>query len=299
LSEHEPIYKNILEYTNATMDNCLNAGGYLTWYAGMPYVWRGGGGGGAPARAMAETPRSKEDVNATFRVAVLPGLASYLDTSEIPGPCRNVQNISLASLPPNLMNSSTLLQCRLVNTTYHVDFEYTDGNQTIVVNAPRTPSDTVVERLVHMYGPLEVEDACAALQPYDTSSRTPAADVRPCRIDTEALQRVAYQSILDSFFGVIGGPVSRREFGFRGNILSTTLLEMPELGFLTDYARAHEHLGGGEETNLHIEMGDSGRADIAGLIEPDDTVERMTLAGGLEQMFLNLTVSLMSSPTFQ
>jgi hypothetical protein len=284
LSEHETIYRNILAYTNETTQNCLLAGGYLTWHSALPYIRRG-----TPPK-MDETPRSKEVENAMFRVAVLPGLASYLDVSH--------RSCSLASLPPNLLDDSTLLECRMVNTTYHVDFEYTDGNQTVIVDAPRAPSDTVVETLVHMYGPRETNDSCAELQAFRTRGQSSTKDFEPCVIESESLKRVAYQSILDAFFGVIGGPVSRLEFGYRGNILSTALLDTLELGFLTDYARAHFR-GDGTEPNLHVAMGETGRPDLAGLGEPDASTRKLSLAEGLEQVFLNLTVSLMSSPLFQ
>ena len=293
LSEHETIYRNILAYTNETMENCYNAGGYLTWYSKLPYLRRGG-----TVSGMIETPRAKDDANATFRVAVLPGLASYLDVS-IPGPCHMTQNISLASLPPNLLADSTLLECRMVNTTYHVDFEYTDGNQTVTVDAPRAASDTAVETLVHMYGPRETNDSCAELQVFKARGLSVIQGFEPCVIEPESLKRVAYNSILDAFFGVIGGPVSRLEFGFRGDILSTALLDTLELGFLTDYARAHKSRGDGAEPNLHVAMGETGRPDLAGLIEPDASTRKLSLAEGLEQVFLNLTVSLMSSPLFQ
>jgi hypothetical protein len=293
LAEHDAIYQNILEYTNNTAENCQDAGGYVTWDADLPYK---GHGSRLP---MVETTRPFSPGNATFHVAVLPALASYLRNT-VPAVCNDRQNISLASLPPNLLNNSTLLQCRLVNATYHAEFDYTNGNQTVSVDAPRTPLDTVTGRVIDIYGPSTNENSCAELHGSTMDAKLSPENYEPCRIQSQVLQRVAYQSIMEAFLNVISGPVSRGDFGFKGNILSTTLLETSELAHLTDYARAHEPPLYGVHPNLHIAIGvDAGRADIAGLSEPDPTAKRLSLADGLEQMFQNLTVSLMSSPVFQ
>lgn len=290
-AEQDAIYRNILEYTNDTSDNCFEAGGYYTWYANLPYDRAGG-----LSSPMGETDRSIALENATFHVAVLPALVSYLETAPVQ-PCGR-PNISLASLPANLLDNSTLLQCQLVNTTYQADFKYTDGNQTVVVNAPPTSVDTRVERLVDVHGPSENENSCAELHGYSRRTNFSTQVFEPCRIEPEVLQRIAYQSMLEAFFGVISGPVNRLENDYKGNILSTTLLETLELDYLTDYAHVHA-LRASYDTNLHKVISDSGRADIAGLSKPDPTAERLSLADGLEQMFQNLTLSLMSSTVFQ
>jgi hypothetical protein len=292
LAEHDAIYQNILEYTNDTTENCQDAGGYVTWRAELPYKRQGS------RLPMGETTHPFSTGNATFHVAVLPALASYLHTT-IPALCNQNQNISLASLPPNLLNNSTLLQCRLVNTTYHAEFNYTNGNQTVSVDAPRAHLDTAAERLVDAYGPSTDENSCAELHGSTIDAILSPKNYEPCRIQSQVLQRVAYQSIMEAFFNVVSGPVSRGDFGFKGNILSTTILETSELAHLTDYARAHEPQVYGVQQNLQIALGDAGRADIAGLSEPVTTAKRLSLADGLEQMFQNLTVSLMSSPVFQ
>ena len=192
-----------------------------------------------------------------------------------------------------------LLQCQLVDSTYNVAFEYVNGNQTVAIKVPRTMPEEPVTAISKITGPTNascVGFSAGYLRPHGQPDNQPDWPER-CDFDQGLARQLAYKSMLDAFFNLIGGIVALDQSS-AGTILATTLLRSRELHFLTNYARTMER-SSPDWQNAHSGLFKAGRTDLAGLIIPEPMEKRPALARELEVMFQNLTVSLMSSTTFQ
>jgi hypothetical protein len=301
-SESEAVEQNILEYVKSG-GVCYEAPGYITWFGDLPYISNmpkdERGSNISEAEPVVEpNGQAVSDGNARFRLAVLPALLYVIEMSDrqVPSICSDSDDI----LRSSGNDTSLMLQCQLVNSTYSVAFEYVNGNQTVAIEVPRATREEPVTAISTITGP--TNETCVGfragylLDPTATLVGFPDWPER-CEFDPYLARQLAYKSIFDAFFNTISGPVALDQSS-AGNILGTTLLRTKELNFLTNYARA---MSGSSPkwNNAHSGLFEAGRVELAGLITPEPEDKRPALARELEVMFQNLNVSLMSSTAFQ
>lgn len=290
---HTQIDQNIMDYINSS-DHCARASAYITWVGDLPY-----------SRDFSVT--ALNDTEATFvpsgqtlsythpefYVAVLPVLMTQgifhvceFGFHEDPANPQDVYDFNV-----------TMLQCQLVNSTYHVSFDYVNGNQTVRIDVPLTPEEKFMTTIDRVAGP--VNESCVFLHTGHYHEPGGYAVPNDCIIEKSLpQQQLAYQSILDAFFSIVSGPIDQYPT-IVGNVISTTLLETEELSFATDFSRALQR-SDGTWWNLQASLVASNQTDIAGIIiTPDPAETRLPLARGLEEMFQNFTVSLLSSSAFR
>jgi hypothetical protein len=301
-SESNAVEQNIREYIEYG-SVCWNAPGYITWIGDLPYVSSLPKDENGSDIADAEPVVQPNDqplsyANGSFRLVVLPQLLTVYQMSD--GQVHSACSPGYDFLESYGNDTSLMLQCQLVNSTYDVAFDYVNGNQTVTIEVPQTVPEDTVAAISTITGP--TNDTCVGfhagylLKQPDIPIENPDWPER-CDFDQGLARQLAYRSILDAFFNVISGPVALDQSS-AGNILATTLLRTRELNFLTNYARAmSDPLQ--KWKNAQAGLFAAGRADIAGLVIPEAKEERPALARELEVMFQNLTVSLMSSTIFQ
>jgi hypothetical protein len=298
--EQVVIQRNLADYIRST--NCDGATAYRVWFGRLPSITPELGN---PNASTASDPSDLEPTGQTlgvmapaaaaFRVAVLPRMLS-MSSGESgaliePLACTYKENDVLGKDAENplgdLAVNSTMLQCALYNTTYNVEFSYTNGNQ--LITAEVVQSDETVFALKGLYGPGGTD--CAQMAIDDAKSK--------CEFDLASVRRLSYLAMLDSLLGVIGGTVGiyQAKLDVNSFVTRTTLMDATELKFMSDYAfqvndKSHKPF-------MQIALDDYGRPDVAGLMDPSVLGTSLSLIQGIEQMFQNMTISLLSTPQFR
>ena len=193
----------------------------------------------------------------------------------------------LASLGENM----TTMQCQLYDSTYHTEFNYTNGAQSVTVDLINPEQDTTVP-----------------LIPYVQTNGSNTLGVGNCGtlpggvyeysvsgFDTDLFSRLSYQAVFQAFAMMMTGNITLGDSGFvdSSNIRSTGLLNTKELIYLTDqalYASASSSQG-----NLQNEIGMSNWSEPAGLSRSQHIKSTHSLSDAIETIFRNFTISLMSS----
>jgi hypothetical protein len=232
---------------------------------------------------------------AAFRVAVLPRMLSMSsgDSGTLIQPlaCTYKENEALSNEAEkpllDLADSSTMLQCSLYNATYNVEFSYLNGNQRVTAEVGQT--DEAILTLKGLYGPGET--TCANMAIDDAKLK--------CDFDLTSVRRLSYMAMLDSLLGVIGGTVGiyQAKLDVNSFVTRTTLMDSNELKFMSDYA--FQVNGESHKPFMQNALNDYGRPDVAGLMDPSLLGTSQSLIQGIEKMFQNMTISLLSTPQFR
>ncbi|KAI3318895.1 hypothetical protein HD806DRAFT_305268 [Xylariaceae sp. AK1471] len=219
-------------------------------------------------------PYNGSPSRAVFFMAVFPHIVNEIQTTfcddDLLGP-----NGQLAD--------STILQCELYNSTYHVDFNFVNGEQLINITMGET---------------LNIVDPIL----FPGTSRfifTDSSESSPNFTQAEAL---AYQSVFDAFGRSLVGSVSSSvdtsgALTVNTSILVTTLSETKELAFLSKWEDAPAP---GSFTDLQSFVELSGDfLKFPGTSVVDNANYSRPLDKAMEDMFRNITIGLMSSQLLQ
>ncbi|RHZ70637.1 hypothetical protein CDV55_105263 [Aspergillus turcosus] len=189
-----------------------------------------------------------------------------------------------------LVQNATVIQCSLQNSSYTVDFSYINGLQT--VNISHTPFLNDVPYIDTVYGT------------HLSGWGSPETD--PNVYNTTIIANLAYQAIMDAFAKLMVGSISSVRNNYGGNagtfaapgawsfaldvsgtsILSTPLSETAELGFLTQYVH-----------DVPSDQQPSSYWNGLSVVEPSNST--LPLLDAIQQLFQNITISLMSSALLQ
>ncbi|RWA04972.1 hypothetical protein EKO27_g10136 [Xylaria grammica] len=289
-SQVEP---NIVEFLNNT-DNChVGASTYLCWNPGPydeePVVYTRN----TTPLPFPDAEFLKGDNKGPFTpiyIALLP--------SVVTDPC-GILNNSQHQLPSQHIENASFFQCDLHNASYHVDFAYKSGVQNIAVEVERLEA---VANVFQMYGP--ANDLGERLSPYDHLNNCdrleeyePLAD-GPCVFNTSLLKRLSYTGILDGFRRLAVGSVSIA--GADGvpevdtSIFATSLMHTPELQYLLQAVKDPR-----KETTLQNQYTLNKTSRGAPLSNVEEISPRSSLPRAMEELFRNVTISLMSSDLLQ
>jgi hypothetical protein len=180
-------------------------------------------------------------------------------------------------LPTNLIlgdGKPTLIKCDCFNSTYHVEFNYRNGEQRTVANVTRH------EALDKIY-PSNSRIA-SALQKC-------ASDDHGCLIDAtrHLAPSLVYHALNDAFGLQVKGWIATDSADYpnvRGNLPETILLQTPELQNAMSLASSRDYQSWTQRHIGHIHMG-------------YNSLENRTqpLIDALEEMFQNMTISMMNS----
>jgi hypothetical protein len=186
----------------------------------------------------------------------------------------NVGNWS-TPLVPSGKDNVTMLECELIESQYGVDFSYENGIQSVAINV--TATDRVLD----------------FIQAFDET----------VEVDDDWLRTLSYQSVLYAFETWVAGTIKSgisqtTPLLVNSSIMLTTLLQAEEMAYLRP-----------EQTDLT--MASVYRTDLLSLLEDDKNVSHeglephvtpsmpRSLSSLIEELFQNITVSLMSSAQLQ
>ncbi|KAJ5197585.1 hypothetical protein N7449_008064 [Penicillium cf. viridicatum] len=180
------------------------------------------------------------------------------------------------------VQNSTILRCTLHNASYQANFTYINGAQTIHIT-----DKTVLNGISYLHGVTNLDG------PVPSSNTSFMHNPR-------IMESLSYQSTMDAFGKLLFGSISTNmthyeyhEAGLEGNvvnsmkqttnILSTTMMETEEMSIFPSIA--------GSDSNPFTDYWE-GRS-----VSPSRRFSR--LSNALEELFQNITFSLMSSKMFQ
>ncbi|KXS97850.1 hypothetical protein AC578_7656 [Pseudocercospora eumusae] len=185
--------------------------------------------------------------------------------------------------------NSTILECQLWNTSYHTDFTYVDGQQSIDITTSERGKDIPVDTLAGFYMNGDYPK-CAGLN----------IDYEGCNVDRYTLQRLSFQAILDAFGRVFVGTVLDGQQSKYGGtyttatkVMSTVLLDTKELSFL----RAPSNWATAAETGTYTHLGSTD--NMPSLYDwTAEARQKPFLKHTIEELFQNITLSMLSSAHF-
>ncbi|KXT10354.1 hypothetical protein AC579_9159 [Pseudocercospora musae] len=185
--------------------------------------------------------------------------------------------------------NSTILECQLRNTSYHTNFTYVNGQQFVDITTSAPDEDAPVATLAGFYMNGDYPK-CAGLN----------ADYEGCNVDRYTLQRLSFQAILDAFGRVFVGTVLDGQQSKYGGtyatdtkVMSTVLLDTKELSFL----RTPSNWATAAETGTYTHLGSTG--NMPSLYDWTAEPSQRFLKDAVEQLFQNITISMLSSEHFQ
>jgi hypothetical protein len=258
---------------------------YLSWFQDLPYDKWGWSG------LDIETGS-----NATITIAAFPGMHYVLCDSMFSNLSTSTNQSSANSINPlgNGGEGSTMIQCQLFNSTYKADFVYLESSQSIAVNAPVKSSDKPFTTFQSVSQKISSDNTLSGCIYFNDNVSTLTL---PCDFNPAILPVIAYQAVLEAFTSVLSGTVIdpfNEEIKSNSSILSTTLVDTKELAFLNNLTAGYSSVYK-NQTDLRSSLAKLGKMDVSGFPEANGLTSNRSLSDVLEEMFRNLTISLMSS----
>ena len=200
-----------------------------------------------------------------------------------------VRQIDLAKLAEN----STFIECEMVNASYAVSFDYRNASQAIEVNTSIIDIGGPLLPVSSVFGPSNL--GWSGLAPADYSNGVPTP-----HINTELLQMLSYQAIMDAFVSSVTGSISVGlnvvEPTIDTNILLTSLVQAPDLVFLT---QPNVKSGDSAYSSLQNAVTVSNMTTLNSLLNNLTIPQNSSLGTMMEELFRNIVVSMMSAPQLQ
>ncbi|KAK5740520.1 hypothetical protein LTR17_004557 [Elasticomyces elasticus] len=204
--------------------------------------------------------------------------------------------------PVKAFDDSTLLRCDLLNTSYSIEFNYTNGVQEVRVKTDKTINTPVLNGSAYFLGPsLHIDGAVNPLGACGTFHTNPIPDGEgtPCVFDLDAIRLLSYQSISAAFNQFITGSISIDTLsGIAANttIMKTVLAQTNELAYLRE-VHTNDLL---PQPRLQSLITNNSEAwwDHPGLASSQLPSVNRDLKTALVELFENLTISVISEPYF-
>lgn len=193
--------------------------------------------------------------------------------------------------------NSTLLKCTFTNASYTANFTFENGVQRVGIN--RDPSDTLItveniigpEAISYNTGP-DAELSTALAQAKNPNCSTFNNHNMACVFDYSLLRTISYQSVARSFVEILIGGVMPGAVSSTSQVIGTVLMDTIELRNIAD-AKLYD-ITNDLQTTFTLSNG----SEYASVMGGEDKVNRGPLKTALEDLFTNITISLMSEPTF-
>ncbi|KAK4899005.1 hypothetical protein LTR27_003737 [Elasticomyces elasticus] len=178
-------------------------------------------------------------------------------------------------LVPTGIDDTTILQCKLIEAQYHADFSFVNGAQNVNISTTETGQELRYTK-----------------QFYSNAT-----------FDDGFLRQLSYQSVLYAFNSWVLGSISsglseQIPLIVNSSIVSTILLQAKEMAYLAPQ-QADTTMQSVYRATLQQVLGDSNGTTYAGLMPPDTPTTGQSLAAMIEELFSNITISLMSSAELQ
>jgi hypothetical protein len=308
--DYDDIWANLWEHY-ARDEDCASSFSYLAWApttnTSVPFVFHN-------ETSIFSYNALTIGAPATMFLAVVPGMFSNkvnMPSHTIPGGCMlwsesgpstNYSQALASGTISGFFGGSTLLQCQVLNTSYMADFNYKNGIQTINVSNVAYGDLPHLKAAGCVTGPIALSNGGnnmteAFNNRANKSCSTLNSEGEQCLFEPSLIRTLAYQSIADAFGQLIQGTIG---FGgavptvtYNSSIFTTILLDTDELIFIQDWLMDAEFL------DLTTISQTSNGTEYIGLSNTNNVTSRGPLARALEEMFQNITISLMSEQYLQ
>jgi hypothetical protein len=316
------VLANVLNYTfarsqNTMQDNCTHGPGYLAWHPGMmtpnrsmtrylPFIISHLNSSSGALNNDDSHGYPYSDMASVF-LAIAPTLFSSVSAEDYMPPtmCRGKPwyKAGLAEY----YNNSTVLRCDIHNSTYHTTFSFVNGAQEVdiknVTDITDTPMITIGEVQAY-FNSSDQADMSLRPQACPPSEASGSHDsFSACLSDPLTLSTLSYQAIMHAFTDVVTGMISLGDrqdlqtlITSTTRLTSTVLAEAPELAFLHSNQTQNQHTSpSAQQRAVTWEQ-----QPFAGLVNAAAaTKATLPFQQALEQLFQNITMSLMSAPDLQ
>jgi hypothetical protein len=184
-----------------------------------------------------------------------------------------------------------VVQCILYNTSYQADFSFINGEQTVAITKAETPYNTVIP-----YNFLEWDSNNAIFSNYFANG-----NIIPNSWNTTIVQALSYQAVMESLGRVLvslvynSWPAGAIAYNST-SVMSTVLTEAQELAWLESWPFPSSFTG--PSTFKQLSDQNPGRY-WNGVDTVDSTQSTMPFKELLENLFLNIVISLMGSELLQ
>ena len=197
------------------------------------------------------------------------------------GIMRNYSNASIQAYGgwSHILRNMTILRCDLFNSSYALDFQYTNGAQNIVVSKADTSQDTPIAAEANFYFPTGPHETWNATQCNQLDYPAPI-----CFQQSEA-KKASYQGIKDAFNMLLRGSIIMQSEVSDSFITQTVLTDTDELQFLSNQPAVSTTLGNSPAFQSR---------PTKPLLR-----SRGRLIDALERLFENITISMLSEPYLQ
>ena len=317
--------KSFVDNVNQPCKSCAQPPLYLSWFEPAQRTPINGTSFGTQPNSILNTYSiyPSEYPNATTYIALFPAvMAATSPRGYFTASGSTVEEI-IEALNPGGATAPTVIQCDLVESMYLANFEYINGKQNVMVSlSPEPQSDTLPIMDSIFAGGLEsvmfaklpppgftpITDLqtgfgqCVTLISGLTWDQSGLKDFVPnCQIDESVLRRLSYQSVLYAFNDLVLGSIQIDLYNpitVNSSILTTSLNFAKELQFLAPEAVNVGSAASGM-VDLQLALAQQPQHSAQGLFTASNETTNRPLTELLEELFQNITVSLMSSGALQ
>ena len=324
--QRHDVWENLWYHFNASSTSCMDSFSYLSWvppkgqfvpFANISLQDNRSSNTSTLNRRQNVTSLPSDHLefnkSATLMVAVIPQM--FLKNVDSPsytvvGACE-LQSVggdysSYGSTVANnitqpYFEDATLLECEAFNSSFSATFTYRDGAQDIdvvrnkqVAEQPFVPIDCFFGPLSPSVGLANPDEAYAEMK--NKSCSTMNLSGQQCIFDAGIIRTLAYQAVIDSFNRLVQGTVGFQHSLAGGlpavvaktGLFDTLLLNTKELAFLKV---SHSSASFPSLPALYQE---SAGEEYSGLYKTPKLSYNNSLAEALEELFQNITISLLS-----
>lgn len=311
------IWRNVFAFTNDPV-RCTHSYGYISWdetsaQEFLPFQRSGSQWHLSAASIM-------PGVWTAIYVATIPQMFNVIamPSQSIGGGCQLAhlfQGINNPTTPSpssgkpamDFFSDATLLRCEVRNASCVTAFQYVDGRQTVntSVDLGSTSAVTPIGCVTGPYVADATTNYTGALQESaNTSCSTLNTDGARCKFDPSVVRTLSYQAVADSFTRLVQGTIGLGQpfstvpsVTANSSIDTTVLMDTTELGFVGAWQWQPENVGNwvSLQSSLGLQRGKLSQ----GLANEDPIGSRGSLAHALEQLFENITLSILSEPYLQ
>lgn len=312
------VLDNILNYTANNLGNCSYGPGYMAWHPEfmtldgpmtnyLPFLDNSSSGTlnnynshGYPYGDLASV---------FFAIAPTLFTSTWSSDGAYDAPTMCVGKPWYKTGLANYYNSSTILRCDVHNSTYDTTFSFVNGVQEVDIKSVTDITDTAMITIGEVnafFNSSNQTDISLRPQPCPssfTSDINASGGVSSaCLFDPLALSTMSYQAVMHAFTDLVSGTISLGDMQDQLSIItsttrlsSTVLANAPELAFLQS-----PQTGPKTPPSVQQRAAMWEQQPFAGLVNAAAATKvTLPFQQALEQLFQNITMSLMSAPDLQ
>jgi hypothetical protein len=303
--------------------NWSYAFGYLSWTASpdsiLPFVAQNGSNG----TMMLQTTPLTYGITATIYVATIPQMFNFvfMATTALTGEKAMffgkdsliysypiAEDLCLPGLqspgcygPQDWWTNATLLRCDLMNASYSTSFLYTNGSQQVSVSTDESSTSDPITPRECFISPNATDFSSGGLQ---------CSTNNTCLFTTAASRLLSYHGIAYAFNQLLLGSITMGGYRindytsftssktpgvtYNSRIATTVLMDTEDLAFVTEFNGINETF-----SNLPMVVEGSNASEYRGISNKMATGTRGYLRRTLEQLFQNITISLLAEDYLQ